>query len=335
MISKLSFKYSEASFICILKRSTDIYQSHHVPLRSYHHRPSIIQAVKMAPSSQTTIIPDFDASAHFERVASSYEDTSAVMKDMASQLLTLSPPLTPHSVILDNAAGPGTVTGEILRLTQFAQQQQGANHPTIHATDSSSAMIRALEARAAREDWPSGVVKSHVMDSMDLGEFPDDTFTHTYMAAAIFIVPDPLKAIAEIKRTLQPGGVALVTSFEKQEFLQIFQDAQRAIRPDEAMWKGPLPDEWLTEGKLRSVMEGGGFEVEKVEIQRFSAWARGEEWAKSASKLLIEGFTRSITGGWSEEEKGRFEEKLNADLQSEGVKGRRYEMKCFVALARK
>jgi ubiquinone/menaquinone biosynthesis C-methylase UbiE len=256
------------------------------------------------------------------------------MKDIASHLLTLSPLLTSHSVILDNASGPGTVTGEILHLPQFAQQQQ-ANHPTIHATDSSPAMIRALEARRVREAWPSGVVKAHVMDSMDLHSFPDDTFTHTYMAAAIFIVPDPPKAIAEIKRTLRPGGAALVTSFEKQEFLQIFQDAQQAIRPGEAMWKGPLPEEWLTEGKLRGVMEEGGFEAEKVEIQRFSAWARGEEWARSASKLLIEAFTRSVTDGWSEEERRGFEEKLKRDLESEGLRGRKYEMKCFVALARK
>lgn len=173
------------------------------------------------------------------------------------------------------------------------------------------------------------------MDSTDLSGLADNTFTHTYMAAAIFIVPDPAKAIVEIKRTLQPGGVALVTSFEKQSFLEVFQDVQKAIRPDAPMWKGPLPVEWLTEGKLRAVMEGGGFESDKVNIQRYSFWAKGEEWCKPAAVLLREAFTRSITNGWSEEERGRFEVKLGEDLESERVRTQRYEMKGFVAVARK
>lgn len=75
-------------------------------------------------------------------------------------------------------------------------------------------------------------------------------------------MPDPIKAVAEMKRTLQPGGTALVTSFEKQEFLEIFHQVQQAVRPDVELWKGPLPAEWLTEGKLREVMVGGGFEEE-------------------------------------------------------------------------
>jgi len=202
-----------------------------------------LSLINMASSTQSTTSPlsktPFDPSSHFEKVASTYEDTSTAMNEMASHLLTLSPPLTPNSVIHDNAAGPGIITGGILRLPQFSQ----GSFPTIHATDYSPAMIRALEARAVRDGWPNSVVKAQVMNSMDLSTFADNTFTHTYMAAAIFLIPDPTQAIAEIKRTLRPGGVGLVTSFEKHGFVQVFQDAQKAIRPDAPAWEGPLPAE--------------------------------------------------------------------------------------------
>ncbi len=285
----------------------------------------------MASPSQRSNKLHFDISSHFEKVASTYEHTSTVMKEIAGELLNLSPTLTSDSVVLDNAAGPGIVTGEILQLPQFKE----GNHPIIHATDISPAMIRALEARAVRESWPKDAVKGQVMDSMDLSPFPDNMFTHTYMAAAIFIVPEPLKAIAEIKRTLKPGGVALVTSFEKQGFIEVFQDVQKAIRPDLPIWNGPMPEEWLKEGKLRAVMEGGGFEGDKVEIQRFGTWMKGDQWSTPGMILLIEAFTKSVTNGWSEEERARFEEKLREDMGSERVKSKSYEMKGFVAVARK
>jgi ubiquinone/menaquinone biosynthesis C-methylase UbiE len=289
----------------------------------------------MASSAQSTTSllskTPFDPSSHFEKVASTYEDTSTAMKEIATHLLTLSPPLTHDSVIHDNAAGPGIVTGEILHLPQFSQ----GSYPTIHSTDYSPAMIRALEARAARESWPNGVVKAQVMNSMDLTAFRDNTFTHTYMAAAIFLIPDPAQAIAEIKRTLRPGGVALVTSFEKQGFVEIFQEAQKAIRPDEPAWKGPLPAEWLTEGKLRAVIEGGGFEAEKVQIQRQSAWLEGEAWSKPGMASLTDAFTALITSGWSEGERAGFEEVLRQKWRSEEVRRKNYEMKGYVAVARK
>ena len=170
---------------------------------------------------------------------------------------------------------------------------------------------------------------------MDLGPLPSSTFTHTYMAAAIFIVPDPIKAIREIYRTLAPTGVALITIFEKQGFISLFQGVQRAIRPDLPLWNGPMPAEWLKESKLRSVMEAGGFKADKVEIKRHSAWMDGASWSKPSMALLREAFVGSITSGWTEADKGKFEEKLRKDLESERIKNARYEMKVFVAVARK
>jgi ubiquinone/menaquinone biosynthesis C-methylase UbiE len=275
--------------------------------------------------------PTFDPSSYFERAASTYEETSDIMKEIASHLLALSPPLTSQSIIHDNAAGPGIVTGQILALPQFAN----AEPPTIHATDYSPAMIRALTARSQREAWPQSAIHAQVMDSTDLSPLPSNIFTHTYMAAAIFMVPDPVKAIREIHRTLAPTGVALITTFEKQGSMAPFQDVQRAVRPDLPLWNGPLPAEWLTESKLRDVMQAGGFTAEKVEIKRHSAWVSGEAWSKPGTMPLREALAGSITSGWSEGDRELLEKKLRVEMQSERVKNARYEMKVFVAVARK
>jgi hypothetical protein len=126
-----------------------------------------------------------------------------------------------------------------------------------------------------------------------------------------------------------------VTSFEKHGFLEIFQDAQRAVLPELPVWKGPLPEELLTEGKLRSVVEQGGFEKDKVEIKWYSSWMNGEEWKNPTTALFRELFTRAITEGWTDGARAEFEERLVRDLESQRVKETMYEMKVFVAVARK
>jgi hypothetical protein len=107
----------------------------------------------MAQISQpiTSTSPIFAHLAQVDKFASTYEDVSTPMKGIATHLLSISSPLNPSSIIHDNASGPGIVTGEILQLPRFTHS---TNHPSIHATDISPAMIRALEARASREFWP-------------------------------------------------------------------------------------------------------------------------------------------------------------------------------------
>jgi len=82
-------------------------------------------------------------------------------------------------------------------------------------------------------------------------------------------------------------------------------------------------------------MEGGGFRADQVEIQRQSGWVEGEVWSKPAMVSMMEGFTAMITSGWSEVERAGFEEVLRQKWRSEEVRSRKYEMKVFVAVARK
>lgn len=293
-------------------------------LRTSSRMSRPIKAAAQQPSDPQRV-------AFFDRSSLTYEQTASIMIQMAKHLLTLTPPLDSSSVIHDNASGPGTVTAEILSLPQFAR----APPPKIYPTDFSPGMIRALNTRAKREKWPSNAIFPQVMDAMDLGHFPSNFFTHSYLAAAIFIIPDPIRAISEIKRTLRPGGYALVTSFEKQGFISIFQNVQKAVRPDAPEWKGPMPQEWLTEQKLRDVMVGGGFSPAKLQIERHNVWMGGDDWLKPAMEIGLNLFITSITNGWSEEDKAKFEKRLRSELRSDRVQNSSTEMKMFIAVARK
>jgi hypothetical protein len=58
----------------------------------------------------------YDITQHFEKAAANYEkDTGISMRNFAQKAISLTPPITSPAVVLDNASGPGTVTGEILK----------------------------------------------------------------------------------------------------------------------------------------------------------------------------------------------------------------------------
>ena len=116
--------------------------------------------------------------------------------------------------ILDNAYGPGIVTGEIRK------NLPPSNIPQIHAVDFSPRMIDELRHKAEFEKWTH--VNAAVMDAENL-TFEDDKFSHSITNFGIFLFLDPVKAAAEIYRTLQPGDVAVVTSWSKLGWLDLLQ----------------------------------------------------------------------------------------------------------------
>lgn len=120
-----------------------------------------------------------------------YERQSAdVTRRHSDHLLTLLPPITPSSVVHDNACGPGIFVRSVLSLPQF---RVAAESPPsrIEATDFAEGMINALRSIISREYWHS--VHAAVVDSQDL-QFKDGTFTHSITSFGIFLVPNAEKA---------------------------------------------------------------------------------------------------------------------------------------------
>jgi ubiquinone/menaquinone biosynthesis C-methylase UbiE len=262
---------------------------------------------------------------HFDKVAATYEDSrsSSPMNKIARDLISFGPPISSTSIVLDNASGPGIITGEILN--QFTSAADVT--PTIYAADISPAMIEMLR----KKNWPG--VKSDVMDAQALS-YPDNTFTHSFMNMGIFLLPDPEKGAAEIYRTLKPGGVAVITSIKQVGWVRIFQAAQKEVKPEVPLWKSPLKEEWSTENKLRSVVQAGGFEIENIEIKTTES-SMLSNMLGSFLASMKDSVTQMITKDWSEVEKQRFEVVLQEQIEKEMSNPRELEIVAWVAVARK
>src|SRR5256885_11691603 len=204
----------------------------------------------------------------FEKVAETYEDSFPFMKDVARNVIQRTPPLTSESVILDNACGPGIITGEIIKHTQ------PNTTPEFFAADYSSAMIEQLR----KHDWASKV-NAEVLDAQDL-KLPDDKFTHSFTNFAVMAFPDPLKAAKHIYRTLKPGGTAALTTWKKTGYMIVFHDAQRKGKPDSRFLQTPfgIPEECQSDWKLRRTLVELEVQAKDMEITTRSVYVPMTHW---------------------------------------------------------
>lgn len=104
------------------------------------------------------------------------------------------PYLTPESRVLELACGTGQFTLPLCGQTAAWE-----------ATDFSPEMIRRAQRR-------STAARFSVEDATALS-FADGSFDVVLIANALHILPEPLKALAEIKRVLVPGGILLAPTF--------------------------------------------------------------------------------------------------------------------------
>jgi ubiquinone/menaquinone biosynthesis C-methylase UbiE len=176
-------------------------------------------------------------------------------------------------------------------------------------------------------------VKSDVMDAQELS-YADNTFTHCFMNMGIFLLPDPEKGAVEIYRTLKPGGVAVITTIKQVGWVQIFQAAQKKVKPEAPLWKSPLKEEWSTEEKLRSVTQAGGFKPENIDIKATESSVLSSMMGDFFASMK-DGVTKMTTKDWSEVEKERFKVVVKEQIENEMADPRELEIAAWVAVARK
>lgn len=102
--------------------------------------------------------------------------------------------------VLELAAGPGIFSGRIAE-----------NCNTLEATDFSPEMI----AQARKKVMPPNVTFA-VADATNL-RYRDDMFDAVVIANALHIMPDPARAIGEIKRVLKADGVMIAPTFIRDD----------------------------------------------------------------------------------------------------------------------
>lgn len=134
----------------------------------------------------------------WDKAAAYYEQYWARQLAPAQTRLLELADLRPGEKVLDIACGTGLVTLP-------AADAVGPSGAVV-GTDISDVMVLRLREMAAQRGLPQ--VSAERMDAEDL-RFPDVTFDAALCALGLMYVPDPLKALQEMRRVLGPGGRAV------------------------------------------------------------------------------------------------------------------------------
>ena len=180
-------------------------------------------------------------------------------------------PARPPGDVLEIACGTGLVTGHLRRRLD----------PGIRlvATDLSKPMLDYAARRLASE----GAIEFREADAMQL-PFPDGAFGAIVCGLGIMFVPDKAKAMSEMRRVLVRGGLLFFNVWDRIEANPTSLAAAEFIEglfPGDDEVRFRVPHEMGDAGMLRSLVEGAGFELTRLDTRQ----------------LPIEGSARAIATG--------------------------------------
>ena len=161
----------------------------------------------------------------FDLGAQAYDTLTAhpLWREQIARLLDLSPATGPEHV-LDLGTGPG-VSAFVLA----ARLPAGSR---VTGLDLSPQMIAIAKRYLAKE--PSLPVDFLVADASKL-PFGDATFDRATGHSFLYLLPDPVAVLREVRRVLKPGGVA--TFMEPNAAGSLWMAARSAPNPrDHALW---------------------------------------------------------------------------------------------------
>ncbi|RSL41413.1 hypothetical protein CEP54_015831 [Fusarium duplospermum] len=247
---------------------------------------------------------------HFNADAEVYDArTGGCTRELAERCISLAEnikPINDKSIMLDNACGTGIIVDLLLRSKSASGVQ-----PEIHAVDGAESMVRITAERI-----PPGT-KAHAATM--LGEqldFPDNTFSHSFTNMGLMFFTDPLKGAKEIWRTLQPGGVALVTIWTAPRNIDVIRDVQMQIKPDDPPFQIPVSPEWLKTEHTAGLLNQAGFQdIQASEVEVHF----GGETAEAVADILVEGVGAMVFAAWTDDEKKKARELLVDAVNKVGV----------------
>lgn len=132
----------------------------------------------------------------WDRTANSYDHFMKKDHKAYKQMYSLIYPVVRHKQVLELATGTGLIAKHIVR---------SADH--IEATDASQEMIEQ-----AKQGVKSTKLYFSVQDMFHL-PYADQSFDVVIVANALHIVPEPEKALSEIRRVLKDDGVLVAPTF--------------------------------------------------------------------------------------------------------------------------
>ena len=159
-------------------------------------------------------------------------------KDRAAydEMYALLRPVVKAKTVLELATGTGLIAKHIVN---------AAAH--IEATDASAEMIAE-----AKRDTSSAKLHFSVQDMFRL-PYADKSFNVVIVSNALHIVPEPEKALAEIRRVLKDGGVLIAPTFTHAD--NNFRGNVKALFMKLAGF--PLHSKWTSEEYMRFLRQNG------------------------------------------------------------------------------
>ena len=159
-------------------------------------------------------------------------------KDRAAydEMYALIRPIVRHKTVLELATGTGLIAKHIVN---------AAAH--IEATDTSAEMIAE-----AKRDNRSAKLHFSVQDMFCL-PYAEESFDVVIVSSALHIVPQPEKALQEIKRVLKDDGVLIAPTFTHAG--NSFSGKVRAFFMKRVGF--PLHSKWTSEEYLRFLRQNG------------------------------------------------------------------------------
>jgi ubiquinone/menaquinone biosynthesis C-methylase UbiE len=133
----------------------------------------------------------------WDRAVSAYEDGWRAQLEPAHSLMLDMVALKPDERVLDVACGTGLVSFRVAETVGWS----GA----VVGTDISGEMIEAARRNAAERGLDNARFERSDAEALPLA---DATFDAAVCGLGLMYVPDPVKALCEMRRVLRPGGRA-------------------------------------------------------------------------------------------------------------------------------
>ncbi|NIR46282.1 MAG: methyltransferase domain-containing protein [Gemmatimonadetes bacterium] len=208
------------------------------------------------------------ASVHYDRYwARQIEPSQALLLEMAQ--------LRPGDRVVDIACGTGLVTWP-------AAEAVGPDGLVV-ATDISDRMVELVNDEAERRGL--GQVRGARMGAEEL-ELDDDSFDATLNALGLMYVPDPVRALNEMRRVLRPGGRAAAAVWGRRDrcgWAEIFPIVDCRVETEVC----PLFFQLGTGDALEYAFEAAGFD--RITSRRISSSLHYEDEEEALGAAFVGG----------------------------------------------
>lgn len=229
----------------------------------------------MASENSKPEVDEQEVRAHFNKQAEIYEGVQGVATGrIAKHLMTLSPPFTKDSFVLDNATGTGIVIEEIQKHISASTPSASSSFKVpILATDASEAMISFLNTKISlhSNEWPQlGPIDTKIVPAEKLTSeiVKDNSITHSYTNLGVLFFSDALASLKHIYRSLAPGGTAFVTTWHELAHVEAIRRTEAIMNPQNDKFGAHFDQRWLDPEYLKALLVQAGFEENKVKMSQ-------------------------------------------------------------------